>query len=290
MARKRMISPDIWGDDKFGQIDPFSQLIFIGLISQADDDGKFRSDPRLTRGCLLPYHTNVKVSKVAAALKEIEATGMIHLYETDGQRYGHLPNWKEHQTICHPTPSKIPDCPKCSISRNPLEDSRNSPEPSRKVLEPSLSNQVKSIQVSIGEDRLGQDNGVKHTPAESETSEKNDSKIFLPSSTDLDLTDRQKPDDYSPMTPDEVCGLFGEKNLPLPGRRKPRTNGNGVKAMESISAHFKRFEIMQGFERLRQQCRGPDDISDLPAYLLRTLEQMRSEDKYIKPCARSQTG
>ena len=45
MARRRMIAPEIWESSSFSKLSNFAKLIFIGLISNADDEGKGIADP-----------------------------------------------------------------------------------------------------------------------------------------------------------------------------------------------------------------------------------------------------
>lgn len=45
MARKRMIDPSIWQDEGMAELTPRQQLMYIGLFSNADDDGRICVDP-----------------------------------------------------------------------------------------------------------------------------------------------------------------------------------------------------------------------------------------------------
>ena len=46
MARKRMIDPSIWTSESFMSLRNRQRLLFIGLISHADDYGKLKADPK----------------------------------------------------------------------------------------------------------------------------------------------------------------------------------------------------------------------------------------------------
>ena len=54
MARKRMISPEIWESRSFSRLSDFAKLIFIGLFSQADDEGYGNASPGYIRSKLFP--------------------------------------------------------------------------------------------------------------------------------------------------------------------------------------------------------------------------------------------
>lgn len=40
MARIRSIKPEFWADEKLSPLDPITRLVFLGLISMADDAGR----------------------------------------------------------------------------------------------------------------------------------------------------------------------------------------------------------------------------------------------------------
>ena len=40
MARKRMIDPAIWQSQDFSRLSMLAKLVFIGLFSYADDEGR----------------------------------------------------------------------------------------------------------------------------------------------------------------------------------------------------------------------------------------------------------
>ena len=42
MARKRMIDPNIWESEDFSKLSVLARLVFIGIFSNADDDGRGR--------------------------------------------------------------------------------------------------------------------------------------------------------------------------------------------------------------------------------------------------------
>lgn len=53
--RIRTIKPEFWVSESMGRLSRDARLIFVGLWSLADDYGRFRADPRLIAGQLLPY-------------------------------------------------------------------------------------------------------------------------------------------------------------------------------------------------------------------------------------------
>lgn len=111
MARKRMIDPDFWSDEAVGALSLCGRLLFMGLISQADDEGRLRGNPALIRSQLFPYDEDVTASVVSQELVAIERVGLIVRYAVDGQQFIWVRNFSKHQTINKPTASKLPPPP-----------------------------------------------------------------------------------------------------------------------------------------------------------------------------------
>lgn len=113
MARKRMIDPSFWADEKLGTVDPVVRLLFMGLISQADDEGKLNGHPSLLRSLIFPYDHEIQVSDVDGWLSLLSANErkLIFRYEVDHQKYISITNFKKHQTINKPQKSKLPNAP-----------------------------------------------------------------------------------------------------------------------------------------------------------------------------------
>lgn len=111
MARKRMISPEIWESSSFSKLSDFAKLIFIGLISNADDSGKGKASPSYIRSRVFPNDEDRRVTDIKKALSEIALNMSITFYEVEGDSFYLLTNWSRWQKIDRPTPSKIPDPP-----------------------------------------------------------------------------------------------------------------------------------------------------------------------------------
>ena len=115
MARKRMISPEIWESSSFSKLSDFAKLVFIGMISQADDEGKGRASPNILRSKLFPDGEEKRVADIKKALSEIALRMSTTIYEVDGDSFYRLDNWHSWQKIDRPTPSKLPDPPQNNI-------------------------------------------------------------------------------------------------------------------------------------------------------------------------------
>ncbi|HBX15871.1 MAG: hypothetical protein UV20_C0009G0053 [Candidatus Magasanikbacteria bacterium GW2011_GWA2_42_32] len=97
--RKRTIQPSIWQDPDFGTLSPLAQLIFIGCITQADDEGRLNGHPAVIKSSLFPYET-MTLEQIFDGLQEIINKVMNFIYySVDGQFYIQLKNWGKHQIL-----------------------------------------------------------------------------------------------------------------------------------------------------------------------------------------------
>lgn len=108
MPRRRMIDPSIWSDSLVGSLSDPARILFIALISNADDEGRLEADALSLRRTAFGFR-DVTVADVEGWLAEIASTlRSVAVYQRDGRRYVELQNWLSYQTINRPTPSRIP--------------------------------------------------------------------------------------------------------------------------------------------------------------------------------------
>ncbi|WUH90326.1 hypothetical protein OG900_09580 [Streptomyces sp. NBC_00433] len=112
MARIRTIKPEAFDSEDLASVPISAVLTFFGLLTLADDAGRFRAHPAIIHGrlwALRPDHTPVHV---AADLEQLARAGLICLYTgCDGRTYLHIVTWAKHQKIDRATPSRLPACP-----------------------------------------------------------------------------------------------------------------------------------------------------------------------------------
>ena len=113
--RIRSLKPEMWQDEKIGNVSRDARLLFTGLITLADDEGRFRALPSIIVGHVFPYDEDA-TRRLKLWLSELVDAGLVVLYEAGGTRYGWLPQFTQHQRINRPTPSLLPD-----PSRSPHE-------------------------------------------------------------------------------------------------------------------------------------------------------------------------
>ena len=107
MARKRMIDPNFWSDEKLGECSIEERLLFMGLISNADDEGYGRANPKLLKSLIFPYD-EFKALDIEKWISHLNEINIVTLFKYDNQTYYVLPNFLKHQTINKPTASSLP--------------------------------------------------------------------------------------------------------------------------------------------------------------------------------------
>lgn len=85
----------------------------MGLISNADDEGRLPGNAMLIKSIIFPYD-NYAVSKIEDWLLSLCKLKIIIRYKIDDQTYIQVVNFLKHQTINRPTPSKIPEFSRCN--------------------------------------------------------------------------------------------------------------------------------------------------------------------------------
>lgn len=95
----RAVSPDIWRDDWFGQLDHTHRLMWIGLVTCcADDQGRIINNALLVRADLFPYDENITDVIVRQALESFAAAGKLWAYNANGKSILQIVNWWKYQS------------------------------------------------------------------------------------------------------------------------------------------------------------------------------------------------
>jgi hypothetical protein len=110
MARARIIKPQFLRSRSMRRVSRDAQLTFIRLWLAADDAGRLREGVHGMGYTLYPGDEESQRG-VAAWLAELEREHCIERYTVDGGNYMRVVNWRRHQKIYHPTPSRLPARP-----------------------------------------------------------------------------------------------------------------------------------------------------------------------------------
>jgi len=108
MARKRMIDPGLWTNEQVNTLSREARLLFIGMVSNADDEGRLHGSARYLKANVFPYDEDLKAGKVGDWRDEVVKVGLALHYQVEGIEYLSLPTWHRHQTINRPYPSSLP--------------------------------------------------------------------------------------------------------------------------------------------------------------------------------------
>ena len=133
MARRRMIDPNFWASEDVSCCSAFARLVFLGLVSNADDEGRGRAKPMYIRSILFPYDEGVQLVDIENALSEIASHLSVRFYSVDGSMYYALEHWHDWQSIDRPKPSKIPAPDESSTDRDEIDDASCVKEREKKV-------------------------------------------------------------------------------------------------------------------------------------------------------------
>jgi DnaD/phage-associated family protein len=93
MARSRNIKPGFFLNDKLAEIEPIGRLLFAGLWTIADREGRLEDRSRKIKAEILPYDE----CNVDEILQELHEKGFILRYEVNGERYIWIRNFQKHQ-------------------------------------------------------------------------------------------------------------------------------------------------------------------------------------------------
>ncbi len=116
MPRIRTTKPSFWGSGTVARLSRDARLLTLGLISFADDDGRFLGSTAAINGFVFP-NDDLPPAKVRKWICEVIRVGLVHEYEVGGVRYGCFPTWHEHQVINRYTASVLPEPDVPCVSR-----------------------------------------------------------------------------------------------------------------------------------------------------------------------------
>ena len=112
MARKRMLSPEFFTSRTLARCSPRARLLFAGLWTLADRDGRLENIPKLIEGAVFPHDSDVGIGSL---LNELARAGCIARYFDDAGSYIAIPAWAVWQRPhVREKPSRLPAPPKNS--------------------------------------------------------------------------------------------------------------------------------------------------------------------------------
>ena len=102
----RIIKESICTSDSIDQLTPFEETVFIRLMVNCDDFGRFDARPKILSAKLFPLK-DIGVDEMRDALSALVNADLVTVYEVDGKPFLHLNSWEKHQQT-RATKSKYP--------------------------------------------------------------------------------------------------------------------------------------------------------------------------------------
>jgi hypothetical protein len=97
MARTRSIKPSFFKNEYLAECEPLARLLFIGLWTLADSQGRMEFRPLRIKAELFPYEN----CDILGLLKQLADRGFVRAYESGDLKVLEIPTFGEHQR-CHP--------------------------------------------------------------------------------------------------------------------------------------------------------------------------------------------
>lgn len=134
----RIIKESICTSDNIDQLTAFEETVFVRLMVNCDDFGRFDGRAKILSARLFPLKS-ISTEEMETALDSLVKANLVTVYKVDGKPYVHLNSWEKHQQT-RATKSKYPSpidsncnqmqsdeikCPRIR-NRNTLNDNRKS--------------------------------------------------------------------------------------------------------------------------------------------------------------------
>jgi hypothetical protein len=97
MARTRSIKPSFFKNEYLAECEPMARLLFVGLWTLADSQGRMEFRPLRIKAELFPYEN----CDIVGLLKQLADRGFVRAYESGDVKVLEIPTFGEHQR-CHP--------------------------------------------------------------------------------------------------------------------------------------------------------------------------------------------
>ncbi|MBC8638293.1 hypothetical protein IAG25_15845 [Caballeronia sp. EK] len=105
MAHARILKPTFFRNDVLGHLPPYARLLFAGLWTLADRDGRLEDRPGRIKVDLFPYDIDLSDDAIDAHLELLNQADLIERYCIGSERLIAITKWKKHQ---RPHPREAP--------------------------------------------------------------------------------------------------------------------------------------------------------------------------------------
>lgn len=157
MRRIRTIKPEFWQDEKLAPLPPTTRLVFLGLLSMADDAGRLVDNVKAIDGFLFGATRDT----AKKSLEVLADAGRILRYQSaSGQALIQIVGWHRHQKVDKPAKYTLPPPDGLAgTSREPRENgatsSRSDQGPCTKDQGPSTGDHGPTTTSAASDDEIG---------------------------------------------------------------------------------------------------------------------------------------
>lgn len=246
MARIRTLKPEFWQDEKLSPLPPLERLVFLGLLSMADDAGRLVDNVKAIDGMLFPHtdDTSRDAIETLARLKRV-----CRYTAESGQKCIQILGWAKHQKVDNPAKHVLPAPTPQDLERQP--DTKSSRE--------SREDQATSSRSDLGPRTLDHGPRIMDHPPQKPSGGKMPDRAVDPLETPAFArpparTGRPK---RAPLTPDEEA-VLDHYAIRHPKRQKPHNDPKMRRVVRRALT-----ELGYSVEKL---CKAIDGNADDPWY------------------------
>jgi hypothetical protein len=95
VARIRTIKPEFFLDDELAELPMVARILFIGLWTIADCEGRMEDRPKRIKAQILPFDD----CDIDGSLQNLHDAGFVQRYEAGGGKYIVVTNFRKHQRL-----------------------------------------------------------------------------------------------------------------------------------------------------------------------------------------------
>ena len=201
MARSRNIKPGFFTNDELAECSPFARLLFAGLWTIADKEGRLDDRPKKVKAMVLPFD-DVDCNDL---LQQLHNHKFINRYQVNNEPYIQINNWKKHQNPhCKEAASEIPE---------PAKNDESTGQEQCKPDEDAEKEDTVSQQVIENEGAQDKNSSSTVLEQEQHTTNPADSLNLIPDSLNLNTENRDPRFDLSLSDVNTRLSMAGLKNI-----------------------------------------------------------------------------
>jgi hypothetical protein len=89
----RYLKSGVRDSESIDKLSPLAETLFYRLLVTVDDFGRFDARPAMIKANCFPIKESVTLNKCKDLVSELQESGLIHVYESDGKQYLQMCKW-----------------------------------------------------------------------------------------------------------------------------------------------------------------------------------------------------